>query len=236
MKNLLFAIVLFSITHAYSQKGIEKISIQFKNITKLEAIHNIEKQTKYRFYFIESWLDRELISGQYNQKSLQFILNSIFKNTDINFYFSVDYKIILTQNNFIYDTLPDDFFGITKIASTIKEKPKPIYYSEKTKLKKTGIETIRIGKENKYSSQNKYILSGYVKNITTHDPIPNLVLSVVNNNINAVTNIDGYYSVKLPAGVNLLELKALGIENFKKKFIIYNDGTYNFNLEENLEL
>jgi len=236
MRNFLFTFLLFSISLVYSQKEDGKISIHFNNITKLEAIKKIESQTKYHFYFIEDWLDTDLISGNYNQKSLAFILNDIFKKTDINFYISSYNKIILTQNSFIYDSLPIDFFGNEKAKTAFKEKPKPVYYSEKTKLKKTGIETIRIGKENKYSSQNKYKLSGYVKNISSKDPIPNLVLSVQDKSINTVTNYDGYYSIILPVGANILELKALGIENFKKKFIIYSDGTYNFNLEENLEL
>ncbi len=236
MRNFVFALVLFSINLIYSQKGIEKISIQFENKILSEVINQIEKQTSYHFFFINDWLDQTPISGNYNQISLQSVLNNIFKDTNINFYFSSDNQIILTQNNYIYDSLPDDFFGITNISNDIKEKPKPIYYSDKTKLKKTEIETIRIGKENKYSNQNKYILSGYVKNITTHDPIPNLVLSIVDKKINTITNFEGYYSITLPIGENIIELKALGIENFKKKFIIYNSGTYNFNLEENLEL
>jgi len=236
MRNLLFAIILFSINITYGQKKAERISIQFDDNTKLEVIQKIESQTNYQFYFIESWLDSVLISGHYKQKSIQFILTDIFKNTDINFYISSDNKIILTQNSFVYDSLPSDFFGSNKTTTTVDEKQKPVYYSEKSNLKKTGIETVRIGKENKDSSQRKYTLSGYVKNLNSKDPIPNLVLSVQNRSINAVTNFDGFYSINLPTGVNILELKALGIENFKKKFIIYSDGTYNFNLEENLEL
>ncbi len=235
MRNILFAFVLFSFSLTYSQNQEKKISIQFEHLTKLDVIKKIESKTSYRFYFIESWFDNELISRNYDQIRLSSILNDLFKNTDINYYISSDNKVILTQNSLIYDSLPNDFFGKNK-TTTSSGKPKPVYYSEKTKLQKTGIETVRIGKERISSNQTRYTLSGHVKNSTTHDPIPSLVLSVQNKNINAVTDYNGYYSIILPVGENIIELKALGIENFKKKFIIYNDGTYNFNLEENLEL
>ena len=221
----------------YSQKGAEKISINFENITKLDVIKIIEKQTNYHFYFVENWLDDTLISGQYNQTTLQFILNDLFKDTDLNYYLSSDNKIILSKNNYIYNSLPDDFFGRSE-NKTIQEeeKTKPVFYSAKTSTKKTGIETIRIGKESKFTKQKSYTLSGYVKNNITGEPIPNLVLTVPGKNINAVSDIDGSYSIKLPVGLNNLEIKSLGIENLKKKIIIYSDGIFNFNLEENPEL
>ncbi len=236
MKKLLFALLFFSFSFLYSQKGTEKINLNFENSSKIDVIKQIEELTNYKFYFIDDWIDKEPISGHYNNVSLQTILNDIFSKTVINFYISSDNKIILTQNNLIYDTLPDDFFEKDEEEIIVEEKSKPVFYSEKTSTKKTGIETIRIGKENKYSNQKIYTLSGYVKNDITKEPIPNLVLTVPDKNINAVSDIDGFYTIKLPVGVNNVEIKSLGIEKLKKRIIIYSNGTYNFNLAENPEL
>jgi CarboxypepD_reg-like domain/TonB-dependent Receptor Plug Domain len=236
MNKLLFFFLSFSFSFLYSQKGTEKISLNFENSNKIEVIKQIEKITNYHFYYIEDWLDNELISGQYNNVSIQTILNDIFSNTVINHYISPDNKIILSQNNLIFDSLPDDFFGKSKKDIAEQEKLKPVFYSEKTSKKKTGIETIRIGKENKFAKEKTYTLSGYVVNSITKEPIPNLVLTVTDKNINAVSDINGFYTIKLPVGVNNLEIKSLGIENLKKKVIIYSNGTFNFNLDENPEL
>ncbi|NOQ91308.1 MAG: TonB-dependent receptor plug domain-containing protein [Flavobacteriaceae bacterium] len=236
MKKLILVIFLFSFSLIYSQKGAEQISINFENASKLDVIKKIESQTNYKFFFIEKWLDNETISKNYNNATLRFILNDIFSGSVINYYISSDNKIILTQNNYIYDKLPDDFFGKKKVETIIEEKSKPVFYTEKASSKKSGIETIRIGKESENSRESRYTLSGYVKNSKTNEPIPNLVLAVLNKNINTISDIDGYYSLRIPVGANTLEIKALGIENLKKKIIIYSDGTYNFILEENLEL
>ena len=235
IKRLLALLFILSALSTYAQDGTEKVSFSFENSTRVEVLEQLESLTPYRFFFVDDWFNNQKISGQYEDTAFRLILNDLFTNTVVNYYFSDDYKIILTQNNLIYDSLPDDFFGLSE-EQEIDDDNKPIFYSEQAATAKTGVETIRIGKESKSASRRSFRLSGQVKNNVTGEPIPNLVLSVSGKNINTVTDIDGKYSLELPAGANDLELKSLGIENLKKKVIIYNDGIFNFNLAENPEL
>jgi hypothetical protein len=235
INRLILVVLIFSVACAYGQDGTEKVSLTFENSTRVEVLEELETLTPYRFFFEESWFDNLKISGQYQDTALRLILNDLFTNTVVNYYFHDDYKIILTQNNLIYDDLPDDFFGRT-VQEDQDDSNKPIFYSEQAATARTGVETIRIGKESKNASRKSFVLSGQVKNNVTGEPIPNLVISVPEKNINAVTDIEGKYNIELPAGANDLELKSLGIENLKKKVIIYNDGTFNFSLAENPEL
>jgi hypothetical protein len=235
INRLILILLIFSAASAYAQDGTEKVSLTFENSTRVEVLEQLETLTPYRFFFVESWFDNLKISGQYQDTALRLILNDLFTNTVVNYYFSDNYKIILTQNNLIYDDLPDDFFGRTDQEGQ-EDSSKPIFYSEQAATARTGVETIRIGKESKNASRKSFVLSGQIKNNVTGEPIPNLVISVPDKNINAVTDIEGKYRIELPAGANDLELQSLGIENLKKKVIIYNDGTFNFNLAENPEL
>ncbi len=235
INRLILILLIFSAASAYAQDGTEKVSLTFENSTRVEVLEQLETLTPYRFFFVESWFDNLKISGQYQDTALRLILNDLFTNTVVNYYFSDNYKIILTQNNLIYDDLPDDFFGRTDQEDQ-EDSSKPIFYSEQAATARTGVETIRIGKESKNASRKSFVLSGQIKNNVTGEPIPNLVISVPDKNINAVTDIEGKYRIELPAGANDLELQSLGIENLKKKVIIYNDGTFNFNLAENPEL
>jgi len=235
INRLILILLIFSAASAYAQDGTEKVSLTFENSTRVEVLEQLETLTPYRFFFVESWFDNLKISGQYQDTALRLILNDLFTNTVVNYYFSDNYKIILTQNNLIYDDLPDDFFGRTDQEGQ-EDSSKPIFYSEQAATARTGVETIRIGKESKNASRKSFVLSGQIKNNVTGEPIPNLVISVPDKNINAVTDIEGKYRIDLPAGANDLELQSLGIENLKKKVIIYNDGTFNFNLAENPEL
>ncbi|MGA9270152.1 MAG: TonB-dependent receptor [Lutimonas sp.] len=235
IKRLILIVLILSAANAFAQDGTEKVSLTFENSTRVEILEELEALTPYRIFFVESWFDNLKISGQYQDTALRLILNDLFTNTVVNYYFSEDYKIVLTQNNLIYDDLPDDFFGRTQPEDE-DDTNKPIFYSEQAATARTGVETIRIGRESKNASRKSFNLSGQVRNNVTGEPIPNLVISVPDKSINTVTDIDGKYTIELPAGANDLELQSLGIENLKKKVIIYNDGTFNFSLAENPEL
>jgi len=238
MKKLLLLPLLFLCFHfIYAQKATEKISLNYENLSKVEVIERIEELTNYRFYFVKDWLDDSLISGRYKNVHLNNILDAIFKNTVINYYVSPDNKIILTRSVLIYDTLPKDFFGITKPEIVQDdEEAEPILFTEDISSKNSPVETIRIGKERKNSKQKSYTLSGYVKNSLTGKPIPNLAVIVRNKNINTVTDSNGFYTINLPPGINFIETKSIGIIDSNKKVIIYGNGTLHFNLKESAEI
>ena len=234
MKKLLLLTFFLSLNFAFSQKGTETISINFDNSKKIDILKKIESKSDYHFYFVEDWLDDQPFSGSYNNATLKYILNDIFNNSNINYYFIGDYKIILTNNNVIHDVLPIGYFDIEK--TEIKENNKPIFYSENKSTAAKGMATIRIGKENKKSIDKSFVLSGIIRNSLTKESIPDLVLMASSRNINTVTDLNGHYEIELPVGVNILEFKSIGIENLKKRIIIYSDGTADFYLEENPEL
>jgi len=63
-----------------------------------------------KFYYVSEWIPDTNITAVYRNASLQDILNDLFKDTLLNFYVLDDSRIILTQNSFIYDELPEGFF------------------------------------------------------------------------------------------------------------------------------
>ena len=236
MKKIILLVVCFCFHFLHAQTKEEpRVTVSFQNSSKIQVINLLEKETGYQFYFIEDWIDEKPISGNYSNTLLSTILTTVFKDTFINFYLSNDNKVILTQNNLIYDSLPDSFYKKKEEIITESKEVEPVFYEDNVVGKTKTFETIRIGKETKNNSKKFYTLTGYVKNTFTDEPIPNLALLVVGKNINAITDIDGYYTIKLPPGINYVETKSLGIEAANKKVIIYSDGTLNFDLKETSE-
>ena len=225
-----------------AQEHLPKITLSYTDISRKEVLHQIEEKTDFRFFYLDQWLGQERISGDYREIPLDEILTAIFKDTEVNFYVLSDVQIILTRNNVIYDTLPEGFFGneenvapITDLGSE-KEAVAPVFYKEeKSAHKNVSPEIVRIGKEDKNSRQNKYVLTGYVTNTKTGEPIGNLSIRVRNTNNGVTTDDDGYYKIELSAGLNILETRSLGIEDSQKNVIIYNDGQYDFSLDESVE-
>lgn len=188
----------------------------------------LEKLTNFKFFFDEKWLDDKptLISGNYQQKTIEFILESIFDTSDLNFYI-MDSKIILTKNIVLYGKLPDNYFENSE-EKNLKEESKPIFYQQYDSISKVSNKQIGsitfIGKETKNKQKKLNILSGRIKNSKNEEPIPDVYIKIRNTNINTVSDKDGNYSLLIPNGVNVLEIESLNYKKITKKIVVYNDG------------
>ncbi|WP_343486168.1 carboxypeptidase-like regulatory domain-containing protein [Allomuricauda sp. d1] len=231
--------VLCTFSSLIAQENPERISLSFENEALEKVLLDIEEKTNYRFYYSRQWLSDIKVSGIFSDADVTEILDAVLNKTVLNFYV-LGSKIILTQNNLIYDELPDGFFGVGKDTVEHEEQEitnipqAPILVNEKVKTQKR-VETYRIGKETDYDNKSKYALSGYVKNAKTNNPIPDLSILLKDAKTGVVTDDEGYYSILLPPGLNLLETRSLGIENIFIRVIIYNDGALNLTLNEEVE-
>ncbi len=238
MRKFLVLMLLLSFCWTVAQDPGVKISFSFEESSVKEVLDQIEEITDYRFYYVDEWLGNKKISGNYNNVLVDTVLDQIFEATVINFYILDESKIILTSNSIIYDTLPEGFFRDREldIEEQEDEKTSPLFYAEEKTVGETKIETVRIGKENKNNRQKQFTLSGYARNLKTGRPISEMAIVVQGKNTGTATDSNGFYSIEIPAGVNILETSALGILGSRKKVIIYNDGQLNFDLDESFEV
>ncbi len=238
MRKFLVFTLLLSFSWTMAQDPEVKISLSFEESSIKEVLGQIEDITDYRFYYVEKWLSNKKISGNYDDVLVDIILDQIFKSTVINFYILNDSKIILTSNSIIYDTLPEGFFRNSEleIEDQEEEKTSPLFYTVEKTVEETNIETVRIGKENKNNRQKQFTLSGYAKNLKTGRPISEMAIVVQGKNTGTATDSNGFYTIEIPTGVNIIETSALGILGSRKKVIIYNDGQLNFDLDESFEV
>lgn len=233
----LFLIILAFPLLAFAQET--SISITYDNYSIEEIIGMIEEKTELKFFYVEDWVDDQILSGSYTDVPLEDLLAVLFKDTTLNYYITEDNNVILTQNNLIYDRLPQGFFKEVN-SDTGDEIPKeeinaPVFYNEVAGAISNPIETIRIGKEDRNRSRNRFTLRGSVSNATNGGPISNAAIVVLNQNIGTVTDKSGNFEIELSAGVNMLELNSLGFQKTKKRLVIYNDGSVNLGMNEAIE-
>jgi len=235
MRIILVILFFFYLHPLLGQENMENISLDAQNKLIKDILLELEEKTDYRFYYAEEWLTNQTINKVFNDKSIEYILSDIFSGTTFNFYIGSDKRIVLTLNNIIYTDLPKGFFNDT-INKVLEETiTTPIFLKKANNGVKETIETVRIGRENKNIRKKQFTLSGIVKNSKTGEPLPNLAIIVKKISKGAVTNNKGYYELNLPIGINLVEASLIGFENSKKNVILYNNGTLNFNLDENYE-
>ena len=224
----------FSISSA--QDRSQSMDLSFENKTIEEVIIQIESQTDYRFYFLKEWLSDESISANYSNESLENILNDILKGTLLNFYL-LDKKIILTKNQAIHDTIPEDDQIVVDDLDE-EERAKPVFIvAEKTPITEDTEEELpeSIGKEEAQSKQTKFTISGLVKNVDNGKPMANVAISVRGKGIGTSTDTNGYYELLLSPGTYTLVTNSLNTRSRQKRIVVYNNGVVSFNLKERFE-
>ncbi|WP_338039205.1 TonB-dependent receptor [Maribacter litopenaei] len=238
MRLALFISLVFS-SVLLSQENEERISMEIGNRSIEEVLTEIESMSNFQFYYPEEWLDFQVLDKTYSNQSVEMILDDIFKGTDINFFISWDNRIILTKNNSIYDSLREGFLVEKKSiedSTVIKDRiPGPTLLAKEKNSTDEILETISIGKERPNETKELLTISGQVTNVMTGEAIPDLTLIVRSLNIGVSTDESGFYTLRLPPGVHLLETSAMGIETTKRNIILYNDGQLDLSLNESLE-
>ncbi|MER3319211.1 MAG: TonB-dependent receptor plug domain-containing protein [Allomuricauda sp.] len=233
---LMLCVTVFNVS--YSQFSNEDLSFTFNNISRSEALDQINAGSNFEIYYLKDWFTDSLIQKNYVNKNIEHIISGLLEGTTVNYFLYPPKKIILTNNNNIYSSLPDGFFGkdSTEVESvSSSKKVAPIFYANKEERVSKSIETIRVGRETGSQSNERYTLSGYITNFESGEPIPDMTISTDDNKLLAVTSFEGFYRIELPSGSNILKFRALGIERAEKEIIVFNDGTLDLEFNESVE-
>lgn len=220
----------------------ERLSIRFLNTSQKEALLQIEANSNYQFFFLEEWLTGPPITANFEDASIETILSTLFEETSINFYQLSEREIILSQNNLIYDYLPDNYFNeelnntipLNDPSTEIVEKINPVFNASDKSERVAPIKTIRIGKATKANRNQTFNLSGTVKD-TRGNPIPNVAIVFEDQTIGTNSGASGEFAIRLNAGTHIIRTRSLGYESLARRVVIYNNGTLDLTLEESLE-
>lgn len=241
IRQLILICSLFVVQVVLSQTKNNVISVSFNNKPLKEVVLELERESSHVFFFKDEWLKDIIINETFTEKPLNYILDRVFRETSIN-YIIYNSKVILSNNNVVYNSLPKGYFPeeldtlqINKEKENENETKTVVFYEQfSSQSTKDNPEIITIGKQNS-NSKSYYTLTGKVNNLRTNEPLQNLVISVQNKSINAVTDEKGIYSIKLPVGYNSLETRLLGHKPEIRNIIIYGDGSLNFLVSEDTE-
>ncbi len=240
MKKCILIIILLNINLLFTQEKDPIISVSFQEEPILNVFQKIEKESSFKFFYLDQWFNDQPVSGVYSNKPISDILEDLFKDSLINYYITNDNRIILTQNSLIYDNLPEGFFNeetviIDEEDEYEEDNVNPVFSSSDKANSTISVETVRIGKENRYNNRKRFHLSGIIKNSVSGKPVDNVAIVLKGKNIGVATNSRGYYEIALKPGLNILVIKLIGFKNIQKNVIIYNDGYLNIALDEDYD-
>ncbi len=226
MRKILLLLLLAIPACTFAQ---QKISVSFSDVPVAEAIKQIESASNYKFFYDETWFAQtEPVSASFSNADATTVLESVFSQTNLNFFIDGN-KVILTKNSAIYNELPDDFFA-DKPNARKTDEAKPVFFND---TKSTDEDAVALVGKEKSTAEKTSIVTGYVRDAVTGQPIPGVLLSVKGLNLDAVTDDRGFYALKVPSGAHTVQVQSINYTQASKKIMAYSNGRLDFSVSEN---
>ena len=236
IRFLLLCILLAGTYVSMGQSSKERvISGDFRNTHFKDFVKEVESQSPYYFYYDSAVLDSLPVQLSVSGKPLANLLREIFEGTGYYFAVDDDHRVYVTAGLPLVTKLPDHFFDSDKFpgedtvqyAAPDYSNEEKMLFSAESKLYEVGTKRFRI-------SPGRAIISGYVRNIATGEPVIGAAVFIDSPSVGVTTDALGFYSVSIPKGKNTLRVKSFGMRETRRQIILYSDGKLDIELIESV--
>ncbi|MCF8225150.1 MAG: TonB-dependent receptor [Bacteroidales bacterium] len=235
-KYLLNIFILLSMS--FSMKAQEEDLCLEYNYDGLEFAAFADSIAKYegaRIFFKEEWFERVIVIQDENDCSLKNLLENTLSPNGIFYITDAAGNIILTGKEEILTELTPSFFGATQQTSEV-------IFEDEIKEEDTGeilqtnlaSKSIVIGNPGNRVYDRKVNFSGSIRNANSGEPLAGVVVYSENEEVGAITDNNGYFIMSLPSGQHNISLRCIGMENQSVNLTLYESGTANIEMKEEI--
>jgi hypothetical protein len=230
-RYLLFIFLIYCIyDKAQAQDKVATLSLELKNANVQQFVNAVESTSHYHLYYIPAQFDSLRITLSVKDKPLKFVLEQVFTNTNYHFAFHQN-SVFLTKEKEILTYLPSDQNNSTikpsAIADLNEKSLAPIISAIENK-------TYEIGPKTNQVQTGTATLTGYIKNFKNGEPIANVNIYVEGTDIKAISNQYGFYSLTLPKGHHVLNIREASVKDVKREIMLYTNGKMDIDLQDQL--
>lgn len=235
MKKLVYIGLMLLSFAVHAQE--KNYSFHFENQSLVSILGSINNETDYQIRFAESWFGDTPLSIDFNNKTIQEVLDSLFTDTEFNYYLLDSSTIIITRYKKIYDEIAEGFFQEIAIE---KDKETPTIVSpslvDKSSLQQTSsMKNITIGKQGGSASKYWLDISGSILQSDSQAPIREAVIAVKNTNTYSQSDEQGTFQLRLSRGDYVLSISAAAYQSIEQPITVYSDGSIQLKLNEAVE-
>ncbi len=213
--------MVYAILAALAAKGQDvwpNVDLQVKNATFMEVAAAIEHQVPVRFFFDEQQLDSLSVSIQTADRSLDEVLQQIFKGTAFQVIRMAD-DIFIIEGDPIQTELPAAYFGdaIQEVVGTQR-----ISAMETAEIASLPNKMYTIG----YASAGKdtVLLTGKVIDLTSGAFVTAARIGINETGETTMTDANGAFRLAIPKGYQTLYVNAAGITSANRQLLVNGDG------------
>jgi len=219
MRKPVAILIIFYLLPLHDLAAQENIKMHWedRNCSFAEFVKEAESLYKVRFFYKEEWikgLRPVIIKGNY---SLSELLDAQLRGTSL-FYFDDDAGNVIITSDY-------------KIKGPAREEPADNNFilpsgNSETNDNRRLSENVFIDIGNPYdrNKPGKAVLSGYVIDTDTKEPVPGATVFVPERSAGTMTNEYGYYSLTLPRGRHSLRFSFIGMKEKHININLYGTG------------
>jgi hypothetical protein len=200
-----------------------RIPSDFKNLSFKEFTLKAEKLFSVKFFYRDEWVSR-LNTGELSDCStLSCVLDNLFKGTTLYYIIEESGNIVITNR-----------FAI-KVSVAPSEKdnsflPPNDYNGSGENQRLESNMSINIGNPVEKNKPGNVILTGYIRNKDTQEPVPGVTVFIQKVSVGTVSNEYGYYTLTLPRGIHYLQFSFIGMREKAINLNLYGNGELNVDM------
>ncbi len=231
----LFAVILLLSFVRLSAQDLPVVTGRFDNMKASEFIASLEANTGYRYYYDTTAFDSVRVDLTIQNQPLDQVLQTAFEGTD---YSITIYKgaVFILKTAPLVTRLPEGFFtggtgadsGASRYATVVS------FLEDDTKSQMATLENklFEIGVRTRQIEAGVAKMAGYIRDVTTGEPIPGASLFVEKLKISVTSDRFGYYSITLPKGRHLVSIQSLGKRDTWRNIMLYGDGLLDIEMRD----
>ena len=213
-------------------KQVPLFSPKFEHITLPQLFRSLVVSSPYFFYYDTAQVDSIFVDIDLKDQPVESVLTAALKNTDLQYSIDRMNHVFISKRVRVITVLAPGFFGGDKsrspgydTTSGLAKKEPATRTTSENKLYEIGIRTGN-------PKQANAVLTGFVRNARTGEPIVNTSIFMEGSNKIVTTDQYGYYSIGLPTGKHTLNVQALGMKDASYQLTVYSDGKLDIELKE----
>ena len=240
MKLRLLHYIILSLTllKGVAQERDLKITGDYNQVSFSNFVNDIERQIPVRFLYHQDMVDSLMISGHFTERSITDVLTILFQGSDLNFLITDNNKIILTKEFKVQTKLAVNYFN--RSQAEVSTPDFLVFGFEEESEEEPGLSNtientvLEIGKGSGTTSGKNASIAGYIKDMETGEPIIGSLIYTGDPPVGVASDQFGYYSLSIPKGSHELKIKSMGYKETKRQVMLFNDGTLDIELEEDV--
>ena len=232
MRIIIASILLLRTISLFGQSENNGLSASFNQTPITEILQTIKDQLSLKVYYHSDWFDSIQFTGSFYETPVDEVMESLFKGSVYTYYIN-DESIYVMVNTRIIDQLKISSYYQKSAASSEPEKglifDRELIDDPTSKTPESLV--YEIGRISLMEKNGKVTVAGYVKENESGRPVDGALVYIQNPFIGTTTGEDGFYSLTIPNGKQVIQYQSLNMKNTSRTAVLYSDGRLDVDMD-----